>query len=159
MSSSDCDTPWICGIAVYAKLRAPTGNVCLAVRIPPMRASLFASRSSRPQFRRPRFAVLVFLNREDQFRNPAPKARCRASRTSTLLFVDLFLTEQIRNREPFGWSIELGDKFLKALRKKIVPETVVKFQTRRSEIVFVKVAPAAPDRFLHQSINIMKMNS
>src|SRR4029077_20145397 len=60
--------------------------------------------------------------------------------------------------EPLRGSIETGDKFLETLRKEIVARLPGKLQSRRGEILFVEIAPAAPDRFIHQSIDVVEMN-
>src|SRR4029077_16411159 len=100
--------------------------------------------------------------------NPAPKLRCHASRTRAVLFVrrsesvlwriELFLTEQIRDREPLRWSLESGDKFLETLREEIVASLPVKFQSWGRKIMFVKIGPTTPNRFIHQSVDVVEMN-
>src|SRR5207248_1491165 len=90
------------------------------------------------------------------------------SRTSALLFVrrgesvlwriDLFLTKQIADRQTLGRHLEPGYKILERFREKIVAQIPVKRDAGRSEIMFVEIAPATPDRFVHQSINVVEVN-
>src|SRR5207253_5226572 len=155
-SLPDYGTLWIYNIAGSARLREPIGNVCLVVKIRRMRVLVFALRLSRLQFRRPPFVAPVFKNRDgNRSRNPAQKIRYRASPTSALSFVDLFLAEQIGDRESLRRLFKSGHKFLEAFREKIVAKVPIKHEAWRSEIMFVEIPPAAPIRFIHQSIDVV----
>ena len=72
--------------------------------------------------------------------------QCRALRSDAQLLVALFLAEQIRNGQTFRRPTESCDEFLKPLREKIVSNAPVKSQTWCGKIMFVKIAPATPDR-------------
>jgi len=91
--------------------REVIGNVCFGQKIQRTRVSAFASR----QFHRAQFPAPVFSNRADLRDQNRPLSVCPVSRTSALLAVDLFLAEQIGNRQALRRSIESGHKVLETL--------------------------------------------
>src|SRR6266446_1599134 len=52
----------------------------------------------------------------------------------------------------------LVNKVLETFGKKFVPQAPVMFQTRGSEIMLVKIPPATPDLFIHQTINEIEVD-
>src|SRR5881409_1391106 len=93
------------------------------------------------------------------------KARIRSwaarivSRLSGILRTDLpFFTEQVANRHPVGNWFELGNEFAKPLGKNFGPAGEIIIDPRRVHVMLEKVAPALPELFVEQSIDVVVMD-
>src|SRR4051794_26596310 len=85
--------------------------------------------------------------------NEMRSARRRNGRASML-----FLTEQVSNGASRFRAIQRAYELLKTVGEKIPAQCPVAFDAWGNNVMLQQAAPALPNLFVHQSVNMMEMN-